>query len=136
MQFPRGYDTAVGEHGSQLSGGQKQRIAIARALVRQPRLLVLDEATSALDSHSELLVQDALVRCMHGRTALVIAHRLSTIRAAHTIAVLHQGRCVEYGSYAELLALNGHFAKLVHNQLHERTADATARPPELHPLLT
>lgn len=110
--MPDGWDTVVGERGARLSGGQRQRIAIARALIRDPRVLLLDEATSALDSESERLVQEALERLMKGRTTLVVAHRLSTIRAADRIAVLDKGRLVEIGSHAELLELNGHYARL------------------------
>ncbi len=100
----RGWDTVVGERGARLSGGQRQRLAIARALVRDPRILLLDEATSALDPESEELVKDALGRLMKGRTTLVVAHRLSTIRQADRIVVLEQGRIVEQGSHDELLS--------------------------------
>jgi ATP-binding cassette subfamily B protein len=110
--LPDGWDTVVGERGARLSGGQRQRIAIARALIRNPRVLLLDEATSALDGESEKLVQDAVERLMAGRTTLIVAHRLSTIRAADRIAVLDRGKLVEIGSHDELLAANGRYTKL------------------------
>lgn len=114
--LPEGYETRVGERGVQLSGGQRQRIAIARALLSDPRVLVLDEATSALDAESEALVQAALGRIRRDRTTLVIAHRLSTIRDADQILVLDEGRLVERGTYARLVARQGPFARLVARQ--------------------
>jgi ATP-binding cassette subfamily B protein len=110
--LPQGLDTPLGESGARLSGGQRQRLAIARALVRNPRLVILDEATSALDTESEQLVQEALVRLTQGRTTLIVAHRFSTIRHAHRIVVLHGGKIVEIGTQAELLALKGQFYRL------------------------
>jgi ATP-binding cassette, subfamily B, bacterial len=107
-----GWDTVVGERGARLSGGQRQRLAIARALVRDPRILLLDEATSALDPESEELVKDALTRLMRGRTTLVVAHRLSTIREADRIIVLEHGEIVEIGSHTELLEAGGRYAHL------------------------
>ncbi|SEQ45884.1 ABC transporter ATP-binding protein [Neolewinella agarilytica] len=113
---PEGYQTNIGDRGSKLSGGQRQRLTIARAILRNPDILILDEATSALDSESERLVQDALQKLMSGRTALVIAHRLSTIQQADEILVLDQGRIIERGNHAELLALEGAYEKLVRLQ--------------------
>ena len=114
--LPDGYDTVVGERGYRLSGGERQRIAIARVILKDPRILVLDEATSSLDSLSEALIQEALKRVMKNRTSMVIAHRLSTILAADLILVLDGGRLVEHGTHAELLALGGLYANLYETQ--------------------
>lgn len=116
MSLPEGYDTVVGERGYRLSGGERQRVAIARVILKDPRILVLDEATSHLDSLSEALIQEALQRVMEGRTSLVIAHRLSTILAADVILVMDQGQLVETGSHAELMAHNGLYASLYDTQ--------------------
>jgi ATP-binding cassette, subfamily B, bacterial len=114
--LPDGYDTIVGERGYRLSGGEKQRVALARVILKNPRILVLDEATSHLDSESELLIQEALKRVMTGRTSIVIAHRLSTILAADMILVFDRGKIVERGTHRELLALGGLYTNLYENQ--------------------
>ncbi len=112
MEMEEGYETNVGDRGGRLSGGQRQRISIARAILKNPPILILDEATSALDTESERLVQDALEKLMKSRTTIAIAHRLSTIKNADTIYVLHEGNIVERGSHEELIALNGYYKKL------------------------
>jgi ABC-type multidrug transport system fused ATPase/permease subunit len=116
QSFPEGLETQVGDRGIQLSGGQKQRIAIARAILKNPAILILDEATSALDSESEKLVQDALDRLMTNRTSVVIAHRLSTIRKAHKIIVLQEGKIIEEGTHEELLLKQGAYTRFVELQ--------------------
>jgi len=117
-ELPDGYDTVVGERGYRLSGGEKQRIALARVILKDPRILVLDEATSHLDSESEALIQEALKRVMAGRTSIVIAHRLSTILAADLILVMNRGQIVERGTHKDLLALNGIYTQLYETQFN------------------
>ncbi len=126
--LPEGFDTTVGERGAKLSGGQRQRIAIARAVLRDPRVLILDEATSALDAESEALVQDALERLMEGRTTLIIAHRLSTIQRADRILVLEGGLIVEDGTHAELFSEGGVYRRLYEAQLAPPGEEAPASP--------
>jgi ATP-binding cassette subfamily B protein len=118
MDLPERYDTIVGERGYRLSGGEKQRIALARVILKDPRILVLDEATSHLDSESESMIQDALKRVMAGRTSIVIAHRLSTILAADLILVVDRGRIVERGTHAQLLAMGGLYSQLYETQFN------------------
>lgn len=123
MAAAQGYATLVGERGVKLSGGQRQRIAIARAILKDPRILLLDEATSALDSESEELVQDALNRLMQGRTSVIIAHRLSTIKIAHRIIVLDHGKIIEQGTHETLMAQNGLYSHLYTMQFREGESD-------------
>uniref|UniRef100_A0A0D3GAF8 MDR-like ABC transporter n=1 Tax=Oryza barthii TaxID=65489 RepID=A0A0D3GAF8_9ORYZ len=122
--MPNGYDTLVGQRGAQLSGGQKQRIAIARAILKNPKILLLDEATSALDLESERIVQDALNQIMVGRTTLVVAHRLSTVRNAHCISVVHKGKIAEQGHHDELVKdPNGEYSQLIRLQEAQQAID-------------
>lgn len=132
--FPQGYNTMVGERGATLSGGQKQRLAIARALIKQPTVLILDEATSALDAESEQVVQEALDRASTGRTVLVIAHRLSTVRGAHHIVVMAQGHVCEVGTHEELLKKGGLYAELIHRQALEAPPPEAPKGPRNRPV--
>ena len=119
IKMPEGYDTKIGDRGARLSGGERQRLAIARAILKDPAILILDEATSALDSESERLVQEALDKLMKGRTTFVIAHRLSTVRKADIIVVLDKGEIVERGRHDELLAKGGLYKKLYEMQFQQ-----------------
>ena len=116
IQTEHGYDTIIGDRGGKLSGGQRQRLSIARAVLKNPPIMILDEATSALDTESEKLVQEALDNLMKNRTSIVIAHRLSTIKNADIICVFHEGEIVERGTHEELLSLNGIYSKLYNMQ--------------------
>jgi subfamily B ATP-binding cassette protein MsbA len=111
--LPKGFETVIGDQGNKLSGGQKQRLSIARAVLKNPEILILDEATSALDTESERLVQEALIEMMKSRTSIVIAHRLSTIQNADLIVVLQDGKITEKGTHDELIAKNGTYKKLI-----------------------
>tara|TARA_R110001592_G_scaffold135108_1_gene351038 strand:- start:10279 stop:12567 length:2289 start_codon:yes stop_codon:yes gene_type:complete len=131
VELSEGYDTLVGEQGSNLSGGQRQRLAIARALINNPRILIFDEATSALDYESERLIQDNMARICQGRTVFIIAHRLSTVRGCNRIIVMDKGRIVEQGNHDELLQQNGYYAKLHSYQSHHphlKTVEAEPSP--------
>ena len=131
--LPEGYQTIVGDRGYRLSGGERQRISIARALLKDPKILILDEATSALDSHNELLIQAALEPLLANRTSLVIAHRLSTIRKATKIVVLERGAIIEQGTHDQLLAQTGRYAELLREQDRVATGEPPAAPPEGEP---
>ena len=127
MALPQGLDTLIGEQGVRLSGGERQRLAIARALLKDPPILILDEATSSLDSESEREVQQALDRLIDGRTTLVIAHRLSTVRNADRIIAMEDGRIMEIGSHAELLAADGLYRRLYEMQFAREEEKAPRR---------
>jgi ATP-binding cassette subfamily B protein len=122
--LPEGFDTVVGERGYRMSGGEKQRLAIARVVLKDPRILILDEATASLDTHSERLIQAALRPLMVGRTTVAIAHRLSTILAADQILMMSGGEIVERGTHAELLLQNGSYARLYHEQFQDGRVEA------------
>jgi subfamily B ATP-binding cassette protein MsbA len=136
LAFPQQYETVVGERGTKLSGGQRQRIAIARALLKDPRILLLDEATSSLDNESEGLVQEALNRLMQNRTTIIIAHRLSTIKVAHRIAMIERGSISELGTHEELMERNGLYTRLYSMQFRdpeEELAGQRAKPHDTEP---
>ena len=116
IRQPDGYDSMLGERGVGLSGGERQRVSIARAVLKNPSVLVFDEATAAVDSETESLIQEAIERLISGRTTLMIAHRLSTLRKANKIIVVDQGRVIEFGSHEELMALKGKYYKLIQIQ--------------------
>ena len=122
MQLPNGYETMLGDRGMNISGGQRQRISIARAILKNPQILILDEATSALDTESERVVQEAQDRLMVGRTSFVIAHRLSTIKNADKIMVLEKGQLIEQGNHDELMAMDGLYAHLYKIQYRSKEA--------------
>ena len=128
VELPEGYDTLVGEQGSNLSGGQRQRLAIARALITNPRILIFDEATSALDYESERLIQDNMARICQGRTVFIIAHRLTTVRQCNRIIVMDKGGIVEQGNHDQLIDLNGYYAKLYSYQSHQPRLQTVAQP--------
>ena len=112
MNLPHGYDTVVGERGTRLSGGERQRVSIARAILRDPRILILDEATSSVDTETEVKIQEALERLIRGRTTFAIAHRLSTLRHANRLLILDKGAIAEIGTHDELLARDGLYRKM------------------------
>jgi len=131
MNMPDGYDTIVGERGQTLSGGERQRISIARAVLRDPRLLILDEATASVDTETEIEIQSALERLVQNRTTFAIAHRLSTLRKAHRLIVLDRGKIAETGTHDELAASGGLYSRLctMQAELSKMTAYAEVRKP-------
>ena len=128
-ELPKKYDTVIGERGVKLSGGQKQRLSIARAFLRDPRILILDEATSNLDSHAENIIQDALASLMEGRTTLVIAHRLSTVVGCDRVLVLDEGRIVQTGTHTELIQVEGPYRDLCEEQFGYVKLDSLGDEP-------
>lgn len=130
LKLPDAYDTVLGERGSGLSGGERQRLSIARAVIKNPSVLIFDEATAAVDSETEHLIQEAIERLISGRTTLMIAHRLSTLRKANKIVVVDKGRIIECGSHEELMAKKGKFYRLV--QIQNMSEEAQRQSSEEH----
>ena len=131
--FPKGWGTLLGERGVNLSGGQKQRTTLARAVARDPRILILDDALSAVDTHTEARILDDLARVMEGRTSFIISHRVSAVMNADMILVLDGGRIVERGQHADLMAVGGTYARLLHRQMLEQDIEATNLDGKVRP---
>ena len=132
--FPKGWGTLLGERGVNLSGGEKQRTTLARAVARDPRILILDDALSAVDTHTEARILDDLARVMEGRTSFIISHRVSAVMNADMILVLDGGRIVERGRHADLMAVGGTYARLLHRQMLEQDIESTSLDGTVKPL--